>query len=98
VADGNVLVEHLKTPHAHALRKAMLEARRTLDQANDEYQHAFAICMDVEAQVDGAFGLVQAGRAYAAALTHYAEATMAWLLFVDTQLCPKKAGRAGEGA
>ena len=76
----------------------MLEARRTLDQANDEYQHAFAVCMDVEAQVDDAVGLVQAGRAYAAALTHYTEATMAWLLFVDTHLRTKRAASAGEGA
>lgn len=94
VSDGGVRVDRLRTAQANALRKAMVDARLALDQAHADYQHAFAAAVDLDANVDGAYGLVQQGRAYAAALTRYTEAIMGWLIFADAKLGAKKADNA----
>ena len=81
--------EHLRTDQANTLGTAMLEARQVLNVAHEKYQHSLAIVMDTEVNADGMLALRNEGRAYAAAITHYSEATMAWLVFVDTHLDPK---------
>ena len=78
----------LRTDRAHTLGKAMLEASQALKVAHEKYQHSLAIVMDTEVNADGMLALRNEGRAYAAAITQYSEATMAWLVFVDTHLQP----------
>ena len=85
-------MDSLKTGQARALHKAMLDTRKALDEAHEKYQSILAVAMD---DPDAGVAVRQEGRAYAAALTRYSEATMAWLTYVDTQLRPKKAGGAG---
>jgi hypothetical protein len=80
--------EHLRTDQAHALGDAMLEARQVLNVAHEKYQHSLAIVMNTEVNADGMLALRSEGRAYAAAIAQYSEATMAWLVFVDTHLHP----------
>ena len=89
-------MDRLKTVQAHALRKAMLEARKALDEAYEKYQRILAVVMDADVGAEGELAMRQEGRAYAAALTRYSKATMTWLTYVDTQLRPKKADSAGE--
>jgi hypothetical protein len=78
----------LRTDRAHTLGKAMLEASHALKVAHEKYQHSLAIVMDTEVNADAMLALRNEGRAYAAAITGYSEATMAWLVFVDTHLHP----------
>jgi len=66
----------------------MLEASQALKVAHEKYQHSLAIVMDTEVNADGMLALRNEGRAYAAAITQYSEATMAWLVFVETHLHP----------
>jgi hypothetical protein len=80
--------EDLRTGRANTLGTAMLEARQVLNVAHEKYQHSLAIVMDTEVNADGMLALRNEGRAYAAAITQYSEATMAWLVFVDTHLHP----------
>jgi hypothetical protein len=54
--------------------------------------------MDItDASEEEILALRSEGRAYAYALTHYAEATMEWLAYVDQHPRAKKADSAGEG-
>jgi hypothetical protein len=78
----------LRTAQALALQNAMLEARRTLDEATKKYNNAFAIAMDTGVGADGMFALRREGAAHAQAVNWYLEASMAWLAYVDTQLRP----------
>jgi hypothetical protein len=80
--------DHLRTDRAGVLGKAMVEARQALNVAHEKYQHSLAIVMDAGVNKDGMLALRNEGRAYAAAITQYSEATMAWLVFVDTHLQP----------
>jgi len=66
----------------------MLEASQALKVAHEKYQHSLAIVMDTEVNADGMLALRNEGRAYAASITQYSEAAMAWLVFVDTHLQP----------
>ena len=84
----------LRTADAQALQKAMLEAHDVLQEAHAQYQSAFELAMDTSQNSDGAMAFRRAGRAYAQALTHYTNASMAWLSFVDAQLQPKARGKA----
>lgn len=87
-------MDRLKTAQADALRKAMVDARKALDETYEKYQRSLAVAMDYpDAQSEVA--LRREGRAYAAALTRYSEATMAWLRHVDTHLRSKKGESAG---
>jgi len=85
------MTEDLRTDRANTLGTAMLEARQALNVAHEKYQHSLAIVMDTAENADGMQALRNEGRAYAAAVTHYSDATMAWLVFVDTYLHPGKA-------
>jgi hypothetical protein len=78
----------LHTDRADVLGKAMLEARQALNVAHEKYQYSLAIVLDTEVNADGMLALQNEGRAYAAAITDYSKATMAWLVFVDTHLQP----------
>ena len=79
---GGIQLDYLHTIRAQALRQAMLEAQEALQKAQADHQSAMEVMMDA----DGALALRQKGRAYAEALTAYADATMAWLAFVDLGL------------
>jgi hypothetical protein len=78
----------LPTGRADVLGKAMLEARQALNVAHEKYQHSLARVMDNEVNADVMLALRNEGLAYAAAITDYSKATMAWLVFVDTHLQP----------
>ena len=82
------MTEDLRTGRANTLGTAMLEARLALNVAHEKYQHSLAIVMDTAENADGMQALRNEGRAYAAAITQYSDATMAWLVFVDTHLQP----------
>ena len=87
-------MDRLDTGQARVLHKAMLDARKALDEAYEKYQSALVVAMNTNPA--DATTLRQEGRTYAAALTRYTEATMAWLGFVETHFHPKKAESAGE--
>lgn len=78
------MVEHLRTAHAHALHKAMLEARELLDVVHDKYQRTLAATMGTDAGAEEFQAVRREGRAYAQALTQYSNAAMTWLTYVDT--------------
>jgi hypothetical protein len=82
------MTENLRTGRANTLGTAMLEARQVLNVAHEKYHHSLAIVMNTEVNADGMLALQNEGRAYAAAITDYSKATMAWLVFVDTHLQP----------
>ena len=41
-------MDRLKTAQAHALNKAMVDARKTLDEAHEKYQSVLAVAMDAD--------------------------------------------------
>ena len=67
----------------------MNEARQALLNARAVHESAAAV-LDADANADGDLALQRAGRAYAAAVTAFSNATMAWLAFVDNELRPPK--------
>jgi hypothetical protein len=73
----------------------MAEAYAALSQAHASYQQSMSIAVDTHASADTGLALKREGQAYAAALTRYSEAAMAWLIFVDAFLHPKNVRRAG---
>ena len=77
---------NLRTPQAQALRKAMADAREALEKALTSYEHTLGFVLDKDASGDRLFALQCAGRAYAEALVLHSQATMAWLVYMDTQL------------
>ena len=77
---------NLQTPQAQALRKAMADAREALEKALTSYEHTLGFVLDKDASGDRLFALQCDGRSYAQALVLYSEATMAWLVYTDTQL------------
>jgi len=79
----------LQSAQAHALYKTMAEAHETFKNAGADYQSAMTTVIDTGANADGACAFRREGRAYAQALTSYADATMAWLVFVDQMLLKK---------
>lgn len=84
-------MEHLRTARAHALHKAMIEARELLDKVHERYQRTLAAAMNTDASAEGLLAVRREGRAYAQALTEYSNAAMTWLTYVDTGLHSKKA-------
>lgn len=86
-------MDSLKTAHAHALQKTMLEAQDALQEAHKQYQSAFDLAMDTRGNPDTAVAFRREGRAYAQALSAYTNATMAWLSFVDRRLHPGARGK-----
>ena len=90
-------VSQLKTPQAHTLRDAMVHCHAACSKAHADYLNTLAMAMDTRANEDDAVTLKRQGRAYAQALTRYTEATMAWLVFLDTHLHPSKTSRAAQG-
>ena len=91
---GNITVpvDHLLTEQANVLRKAMLEARKALDEASEKYEHTLAAGIRPDASDQEMLTTRRVGRAYAEALTQYSNATMPWLTYVDAHLRPKKTG------
>ena len=77
---------NLQTPQAQTLRKAMADAREALEKARTSYEHILGYALDNDASADRLFALQCGGRAYAEVLVRYSEATMAWLVYMDTQL------------
>jgi hypothetical protein len=88
-------VDVFDTAQAQALRQTMAEAYTVLCQAHVSYQHSMSIAVDTHSSTGGALALKREGRVYAAALTRYSEAAMAWLMFVDVLLHSKNPGSAG---
>jgi hypothetical protein len=82
-------VNHLVTPQAQILRAEMGNAQAAFRKAQEDYLNALAIAMDTEVHADDAVALRNEGRAYAEALTRYSDATMAWLVFVETNTRPQ---------
>ena len=87
-------MEDLRTPRAQALLKAMLEARELLNKVHERYQQTLAGGMNTNASAEELQAVRSEGRAYAQALTAYANAAMAWLTYVDTGLRSRKANHA----
>jgi hypothetical protein len=81
-------MDRLRTAQALALQNAMLETRKTLNEAHEKYRSAFEIAMDTVAGADGRFALRREGEVYAQALHRYTEASMAWLGYVDRNVRP----------
>ena len=69
---------------AEPLRQSLLDAFAALQLAQLKHEHALEIAADAgPLNADGITALRQAGREYAAAVSQYTNAAMAWLSFVD---------------
>ena len=89
---GTTVAPEGQPGHARETR-APVEWKSRRWEAHEKYQSALAMAMDdPDAGTESELAVREEGRAYAAALTRYSEATMAWLTYADTRLRPKRAG------
>jgi hypothetical protein len=87
----------VNTAKGQALRKNLAVAHEAFLKADANYQRALAIAVDTEQDSDTLVALGREGRDYAYALTRYTNATMEWLMYIDTQLRTRKSKAKGFG-
>lgn len=91
-------MRRLYTPEALALQQAMSEAHQALEAAYANYQDAMATARAVyesgppDADSDIVFQVRRQGRVYAEVLTHYSQAVMSWLIYVEKHVHPAEHG------
>ena len=83
---------------AEPLRQALLDAQAALQLAQLKHEHAMEIAADVLLSDDGIASIRHAGAEYAAAVTRYTNAAMAWLSFADTYAKEAKSVARKRGA
>ena len=71
----------LRFKQAAALRTEVRAAHETVQQAEDEYQNAFAIASGTDLSADGLLAFLQRSRVYTTAVLTYSNAVMTQLLY-----------------